>query len=298
MSNSNHPPRIRGLSEIAGGYRYLLCDAWGVLHNGVTAYADAVDALIHAREAGLTVLVLTNAPRPKAAVVKQFDGFGVDHRGYDDIVTSGDATREYLAARPGTKALFVGTERDRGVFEGIGVTLAGDEEAELIACTGLYDDTTETPEHYDARMRGWIARGLPLICANPDKVVERGHEIVWCAGALAAKYAGMGGETVILGKPYAPIYDIRAPPLRRDRRRSGRSLAGSGGRRRGRDRPPRRQRCRARRALRHRRNPCRAPGRASRAGRRRGGDPARRARARGAGLSSRISHGSGNLPPP
>jgi HAD superfamily hydrolase (TIGR01459 family) len=212
MSNSNHPPRIRGLSEIAGGYRHLLCDAWGVLHNGVRAYADAVDALIHAREAGLTVLVLTNAPRPKAAVVKQFDGFGVDHRGYDDIVTSGDATRDYLAARPGTKALFVGAERDRGVFEGIGVTLAVDDEAELIACTGLYDDTTETPEHYDARMRGWIARGLPLICANPDKVVERGHEIVWCAGALAAKYAGMGGETVILGKPYAPIY---ASALRR-----------------------------------------------------------------------------------
>ncbi|MCB1499617.1 MAG: TIGR01459 family HAD-type hydrolase [Bauldia sp.] len=207
MANTRHPPRIRGLSEIAGNYRYLLCDAWGVLHNGVTAYAEAVDALIHARAAGLRVLVLTNAPRPKAEVVKQFDRFGVDHRGYNDIVTSGDATREYLATRPEKKALFVGADRDRGVLDGIGIDLVGQDEAELIACIGLYDDTTETPDDYTGRMRDWLARGLPLICANPDKVVERGHVIVWCAGALAAKYAGMGGRTVVLGKPHAPIYE-------------------------------------------------------------------------------------------
>jgi HAD superfamily hydrolase (TIGR01459 family) len=206
MANSQHPPRVRGLSDIAGGYRYLLCDAWGVLHNGIRAYPAAVDALIRARDAGLTVFVLTNAPRPKAEVMKQFERFGVDHRAFDDIVTSGDAAREYLAARPGTNAFFVGAERDRAVFDGIGISLTGEDEAALIACTGLFDDTLETPEDYAERMKGWVARGLPLVCANPDKVVERGDKIVWCAGALAEKYASLGGETIILGKPHAPIY--------------------------------------------------------------------------------------------
>lgn len=206
MANSDHPPRIRGLSEIAGGYRYLLCDAWGVLHNGIVAYPAAVDALIRAREAGLTVFVLTNAPRPKEAVMKQFERFGVDHDAFDDIVTSGDAAREYLAARRGAKAFFVGADRDRGVFDGTGITLTGDDEATLIACSGLFDDDRETPDDYAERMRGWIARGLPFVCANPDKVVERGDRIVWCAGALAEKYASLGGETIVLGKPHAPIY--------------------------------------------------------------------------------------------
>jgi HAD superfamily hydrolase (TIGR01459 family) len=206
MANSNHPPRVRGLSDLAGGYGHLLCDAWGVLHNGVRAYPAAVDALIRARDAGLIVFVLTNAPRPKSEVMKQFERFGVDHRAFDDIVTSGDAAREYLAARPGTKAYFVGADRDRVVCDGIGINLTGDDEAALIACTGLFDDDRETPEDYAERMTGWLARGLPLVCANPDKVVERGDKIVWCAGALAEKYASLGGETIILGKPHAPIY--------------------------------------------------------------------------------------------
>lgn len=206
MANSDHPPRIGGLSDIAGAYRYLLCDAWGVLHNGIRAYPAAVDALIRAREAGLTVFVLTNAPRPKSEVMKQFERFGVDHAAFDEIVTSGDAAREYLAARPGAKAYFVGVERDRAGFENVGITLTGEDEAALIACSGLFDDNSETPDDYTERMKRWIARGLLFVCANPDKVVERGDRIVWCAGALAEKYASLGGETIVLGKPHAPIY--------------------------------------------------------------------------------------------
>ena len=206
MANSVHPPRIGGLSDIAGDYRYVLCDAWGVLHNGIRAYPAAVEALIRAREAGLKVFVLTNAPRRKSDVMKQFEVFGVDHRAFDDIVTSGDATREYLAARPGVNAFFVGAERDRSVFDGLGVNLTDEPEAEFIACTGLFDDRSETAEDYAGRMSEWIARGLVFVCANPDKVVERGSHIVWCAGALAEKYASLGGETVLIGKPHAPIY--------------------------------------------------------------------------------------------
>ena len=206
MTNSDHPPRVAGLSDLTGDYRFLLCDAWGVLHNGIRAYPAAVEALRRARAAGLTVLVLTNAPRPKADVMKQFERFGVDHAAFDDIVTSGEAAREYLAARPGTKAFFVGAERDRGVFDGTGIELTDEHDAALIACAGLFHDDRETPEDYVDRMRGWVARGLPFVCANPDKVVERGDRILWCAGALAEKYASLGGDTIILGKPHGPIY--------------------------------------------------------------------------------------------
>lgn len=207
MANSIHPRRIAGLSEIAGDYRYLLCDAWGVLHNGLKAYDAAADALIRARKAGLVVFVLTNAPRPKAEVVKQFERFGVDPAAYDDIVTSGEAARGHLAARPGVRAHYVGPERDLVLLEGLDLELVGEGEAELIACTGLFDDDRETPDDYVARMRGWAARGLPFVCANPDKVVERGERILWCAGALAERYQALGGETVLFGKPHSPIYE-------------------------------------------------------------------------------------------
>lgn len=206
MPNTTHPPRISGLSEIAGAYRYVLCDAWGVLHNGVRAYPAAVDTLIRAREAGIVVLVLTNAPRPAGDVLKQFERFGVDHRAFDGIVTSGEAARDYLRARPGSNAHYLGPERDRAVFDGLGLNLTGPEEATLIACAGLVEDERETPEDYADRMEDWVQRGLVFVCANPDKVVERGDRILWCAGALAEKYASLGGTTVLFGKPHPPIY--------------------------------------------------------------------------------------------
>jgi HAD superfamily hydrolase (TIGR01459 family) len=230
MTNAIHPPRVSGLSDIVHGYRFLLCDAWGVLHNGVRAYPAAVDALTRARGAGLTVFVLTNAPRPKSEVLKQFERFGVDAAAFDDIVTSGEAAREHLAGLGGARAHYVGPERDRVLLDGLGLTLTADSEAELIACTGLFDDDRETPDDYAARMTGWVARGLTFVCANPDKVVERGDRLLWCAGALAQQYEPVR----------CPCGPARGPG------------GGAGDRRCGGDRPPRRRRCRAGRAVRHR----------------------------------------------
>ena len=224
MANTPHPSRIGGLAEIAPDYRFILCDAWGVLHNGLTAYPAAAEALVRARAAGIGVFVLTNAPRPKAEVVKQFARFGVDPAAYDDIVTSGEAARDYLAARPAARAHYIGPERDRVLLDGIDVTLTGEDDAEFIACTGLFDDDLETPDDYVARMEGWVARGLPFVCANPDKVVERGDRILWCAGALAEKYAALGGETVLFGKPHAPVYETA---LQRFSAFAGRPVAAS-----------------------------------------------------------------------
>jgi HAD superfamily hydrolase (TIGR01459 family) len=222
MRNSSSPAGVAGLSEIAGDYPFILCDVWGVIHNGVHAYRAAAEALSRYRGKGGRVLLITNAPRPKHVVVGQLDRFGVDRDAYDDIITSGDVARNFLAARPEARVFHLGPERDLPIYEGLPITLVGKDDADLISCTGLFDDTSETPDDYDDSLSRFIARGLPMLCANPDKVVERGDQLVWCAGALADRYEALGGETIVIGKPHAPIY---AAALRRLGEIAGREIA-------------------------------------------------------------------------
>ena len=206
MANTPRPEPTSGLAELAPLYRHLLCDVWGVVHDGVSAFPAAGEALARFRQGGGRVLLITNAPRPKKVVLQQLDRLGVDRAAYDDVLTSGEASRGFLAARPGVKVLHVGAERDLALFEGLDVVLTEAAEAELIACTGLFDDETETPEDYDRPLAQWNTLELPMLCVNPDLVVERGPKLVWCAGAIAARYAAIGGETIVIGKPHAPIY--------------------------------------------------------------------------------------------
>lgn len=200
--------QIGGLSDLAGRYGALLCDVWGVVHNGVRAFPDALDALCAFRKDRGPVVLITNAPRPAALVERQLDALNVPREAYDAVVTSGDVTRSAVAAKPGAKVLHIGPERDLGFYDGLDIALVDDdEEAELISCTGLFDDTSESPEDYRQRFAGLAARGLTLVCANPDIVVERGDQMIWCGGALARLYAELGGKTVLAGKPFSPIYD-------------------------------------------------------------------------------------------
>lgn len=222
MNNTSHPPRIAGLSEIVGDYRFILCDAWGVLHNGLRAYDVAVDALRRARGAGKRVLIVTNAPRPRSRVLDLFTRLGVDHDAFDDIVTSGDVAHEHFAGRPRLKVHHLGPDRDRPIYDGTEVVLVSEDDAELISCTGLLNDEVETPDDYADALARWKVRGIPMLCANPDKVVERGHKLVWCAGAIAERYEEMGGAVVSLGKPHAPIFDAS---LQRFRAMSGERVA-------------------------------------------------------------------------
>ncbi|MGH6925584.1 MAG: TIGR01459 family HAD-type hydrolase [Propylenella sp.] len=199
--------RVAGLKELAGEYDSLLCDVWGVLHNGVAAFPSAVDALRRFREAVGPVVLITNAPRPYPSIREQLRRLGVPDEAYDTAVTSGDVTRAVIAKRPGVKLLPLGPDRDLPFYEGLDVAFASEAEAELICCTGLVDDTTETPETYRPLFERLIARKLTMVCANPDIVVERGDKLVYCAGALARLYAEMGGEAILVGKPHAPIYE-------------------------------------------------------------------------------------------
>lgn len=215
MANVSNPPLISGLSDLVGRYDSLICDVWGVVHNGSVAYPQAVDALARFRDRGGRVALVTNAPRPFAVVQAMLDGMGVARGAYDAIVTSGDTARAVLAQRPGVRIFHVGPERDLPIYDGLDVRLVDEIDCELVSCTGLFDDENETPDDYADSLQRWESRGLPMLCINPDIVVERGDRLIWCAGALAERYRERGGETIIVGKPYAPIYEEALRTLRR-----------------------------------------------------------------------------------
>ncbi len=198
--------RIQSFGDITAQYDVVLCDVWGVLHNGVEAFAAASEALAAARAAGLTVVLITNSPRPYPGVKTQIRGLGVLDEAFDRIVTSGDVTRGLIAAGP-KNIHFIGAERDYVLLEGLDVKTVAPEEADVVVCAGLRSDETETIEDYRAELTALAARGLPFICANPDLVVERGHKLILCAGAIAQLYEELGGTSYIAGKPHRPIYE-------------------------------------------------------------------------------------------
>ncbi len=198
---------IDRFAPLARAYDVLFCDVWGVVHNGVAAFADACAALTRFREAGGTAILITNAPRPDAAVVRILDRLAVPRAAYDAIVSSGDVTRGIVAARPNESVFHLGPQRDLPIFAGLDVRFAPPEIADYVVCSGLFDDTTETPESYRDMLAAMRARSLFMVCANPDIVVERGEKLVYCAGALADAYAALGGDVLYCGKPHVPIYE-------------------------------------------------------------------------------------------
>jgi HAD superfamily hydrolase (TIGR01450 family) len=197
---------IDTLDVLAGGYDAILSDVWGVVHNGVRSSPEACAALARARARGMAVVLITNAPRPRDDVAAQLRSLGVPGDSYDELITSGDVTRDLIAAGP-RRIFHVGSERELTIYEGLDVERVDEFEADAVVCTGLYDDSVETPDDYAQMLRRFRSRDLPFICANPDIVVERGDTLAWCAGALARDYAQLGGRTFIAGKPHRPIYD-------------------------------------------------------------------------------------------
>lgn len=206
---------ITALSEVSGRYGALFVDLWGCVHNGVTAYPEAVAALQAYRATGGIVVLVTNSPRARDRVERQLKTFGVPQDAWDTIATSGDSARAAMfRGAVGEKVYFIGQDSDLKFFEPmqvienpVAVTRVAREEAEGIVCTGPFDP--EAPLE-DSRPDLLYAKqkGMKLLCANPDIVVDRGDIREWCAGALARMYTEMGGESLYFGKPHPPIYDL------------------------------------------------------------------------------------------
>ena len=206
---------IESLDQVAADYDVLFCDLWGCVHNGKRFYPAATDALVRYRQGGGRVALMTNAPRPAALVQAQIDRMGVPRAAWDVIVTSGDAAQDaMLAGRIGQDVWHLGPDKDVGFFtettdpRATGIRRVDLARAQGIVATGPFDEMVDVPEDYRARLEAALARGLPMLCANPDLVVDLGETRIYCAGAIAQLYAEMGGEVLYFGKPHAPIYDL------------------------------------------------------------------------------------------
>jgi HAD superfamily hydrolase (TIGR01459 family) len=219
------PPLIEHFATLAPHYDVVLCDVWGVVHNGVRAFTPACEALTRFRQSGGTVILLTNAPRQNDVVIGFLDKLKVPRDAYDGLVSSGDVARAVIEARRADTVFHIGPERDHPVFGELRVAFAPVAEADYVVCSGLFDDTSETPENYRELLTTLRERELLMLCANPDLVVERGHELIYCAGAIAELYRSMGGDVLYAGKPYRPIYEqalrgaaaLRGEEVRRER---------------------------------------------------------------------------------
>jgi len=206
-NRSELPPEITGFASLATRYDGVLCDIWGVIHNGVQCFPSAVTALQAYRRQGGVVTLITNSPRLAGGVADQLAGLGAPDDCWDGIVTSGDITRALLMQRAGQSAYHLGPERDRATLSGTGVALTDLGGADFIICTGLFEDDWEGPEDYRDRLVAMQDRGMQVICSNPDLMVQRGTRHVYCAGALAALYEELGGAVIYTGKPWPSIYE-------------------------------------------------------------------------------------------
>ena len=196
------------MNKLSSAYPIWLCDIWGVVHDGLSPYPTAVATLTRHRESGGTVVLISNSPRTSIGVISQLAEIGVTRVAYDAIVTSGDVTRVLVEAEGGGKVYHLGPERDLSIFEGLDVARVPLAEAHTVLCTGLFDDSSETPDDYTELLRQMKARDLTMICANPDVLVRVGHRLLHCAGSLAEAYAKIGGSVSMAGKPHKPIYDV------------------------------------------------------------------------------------------
>ncbi len=203
------PKLIIGLSEIAAGHDALICDVWGVVHDGHRHHPAAADALYRFKQKHGPVVLLTNAPRVPAEVAVQCASYGLPPDCYDAIVSSGGAARDELARLSAARNLplyYIGPDRDLAMIQGLNISRTGIDRADVVLAIGLRDDMTETVQDYDSELARMRARGLTMLCANPDLVVHRGEKLLYCAGALAKAYEALGGNVTYYGKPHLPVY--------------------------------------------------------------------------------------------
>jgi len=209
------PQALSGLSNLPAHYKALLCDIWGVLHNGREAFPNIAETMRRFRTERGPIVLLSNAPRPGSTVEKRLQELGIDRDCYDDILTSGDAARLLLVERAteGKICHHVGPDKDLDLIEGLDAQFSDLEGSDFILLSGLYDDSTETPDDYAELISAWRHKNISMICANPDRTVQVGDQLIYCAGAVAEVFEQKGGDVLWLGKPNAIVYELALKKL-------------------------------------------------------------------------------------
>jgi HAD superfamily hydrolase (TIGR01459 family) len=201
------PAVLEQASSLLAEYDVVFCDVWGVLHNGASAHSTAGEALASYRRQGGTVVLVSNAPLPSSSVATLLADRRVRRDAWDTIVSSGDLTRNRLVEQRLRHIHHIGPDRDLVLFRDLDVELVTLRDAEAVVCSGVVDDENETGESYRSLLEHVRRLNLPLICANPDLVVEVADVILPCAGSVAVIYESMGGEVYWAGKPYRVAYE-------------------------------------------------------------------------------------------
>ena len=200
--------KINNFQDIEDNYDALICDVWGVIHNGRELFESVNDCLVNFRSKQKPVVLLSNAPRPSKYIERMLNQLGLDRKSFNEIVTSGDMTMSVLnESHYGSKCYHIGPDRDLNIFDGVNVSRVSFDEADFLFVTGLFDDEIEDENSYSSILDEAKKRNLKLICANPDIVVQRGEKLIPCAGAIAKKYEEIGGKAINIGKPFSPIFD-------------------------------------------------------------------------------------------
>ena len=208
MGRKPSPIMLAGLEEYSRPFHAIICDVWGVLHDGVAAFGTAIACLKKMRERGQAVALLSNAPVPHTRVMPQLDRLGISTECRDVVVTSGDLAQTYLAgAGPKGPLFHMSLPRDHILTQNIANEITTDlNRAEAILCSGLMENHEDDIAWHDPLLESAVARGLPFLCVNPDHVVKIGDRLIVCAGALAERYEKLGGKVRRFGKPAPEAY--------------------------------------------------------------------------------------------
>ena len=206
--NKKKSIKINNFSEIFEKYDSIICDIWGVIHNGQELFSSSVDCLYDLKNKGYPIILVSNAPRPGEEIKLILEKMGLKKNCYDKIITSGDLTQKILNdGSLGQNCYHIGPDRDLKIFEGIKVNRVGFDKSDFIFITGLFNDEEEDENTYLPLLKEGKKRKLKLLCANPDIWVQRGSDLIPCAGAISKKYESIGGEVINIGKPFRPIFD-------------------------------------------------------------------------------------------
>ena len=202
------PEELKKFKNISNMYDVYFIDLWGVIHNGINLFDNAITVLDELKKQQKKVVLISNAPRPSNTVKKFLKKLNFDLDLIDLLVTSGDITKNYIQKNKKKTFYHLGPVKDKDLFEGINNISSNINETQEIICTGLVDKIGGNISDYENLFKSWILKEKTFVCANPDEVVSRGNDIEFCAGALAKYYKKLGGTVLYFGKPYEDIYNF------------------------------------------------------------------------------------------